>query len=95
MDDRLGQRLDKLEEHLVQVSETLEGIVKSVTAINIGIQGNNDHDQLGYRHRIKKLEDEVGEIQDFKKKIQYTASAIAFIGSFVANAIWIILQKLN
>jgi hypothetical protein len=95
MDQQLHKRLDELEQHMVGVSETLSGLVETVSAINTGIQGNNEHDQLGYRHRIKNLEDEVVEIKEYKKKIQYAVGAITAMASFIVNAIWHLLSKPN
>ena len=41
----IEQRLDRMEEHLTRHSECLEEITRSIEAVNIGIQGNREHDR--------------------------------------------------
>jgi uncharacterized protein Yka (UPF0111/DUF47 family) len=91
----IEQRLDRMEEHLTRHSECLEEITKSIEAVNIGIQGNREHDQPGYKQRILTLERDVAELNDLKKKIQYKVSVIAVMLSFVVNAIPFIIQLLK
>ena len=91
----IEQRLDRMEEHLTRHSECLEEITKSIEAVNIGIQGNREHDQPGYKQRILHLERDVAELNDLKKKIQYKVSVIAVMLSFVVNAIPFIIQLLK
>jgi hypothetical protein len=63
--------------------------------VNIGIQGNREHDQPGYKQRILTLERDVADLNDLKKKIQYKVSVIAVMLSFVVNAIPFIIQLLK
>lgn len=91
----IEQRLDRMEEHLTRHSECLEEITKSIEAVNVGIQGNREHDQPGYKQRILTLERDVADLNDLKKKIQYKVSVIAVMLSFVVNAIPFIIQLLK
>ena len=91
----IEQRLDRMEEHLTRHSECLEEITRSIEAVNIGIQGNREHDQPGYKQRILTLERDVADLNDLKKKIQYKVSVIAVMLSFVVNAIPFIIQLLK
>lgn len=90
----ISQRLDTFEKHLLKQQECLEDLAKSVDRIHLGIQGNREHDQPGYKDRIARLETSVENLTEFKKKIQYTTSAIAFTFSFGVNAAVYIIQKL-
>lgn len=89
----LQKRLDTFEEHLIKQGKTLDSLVSAVDRINIGIQGNREHDQPGYKDRIASLERAVSELTEFKKKIQYTTSLIAFIASSAVNALLFLIQK--
>ena len=91
----IEQRLDRMEEHLTRHSECLEEITRSIEAVNIGIQGNREHDQPGYKQRILTLERDVADLNELKKKIQYKVSVIAVMLSFVVNAIPFIIQLLK
>jgi len=89
------KRFDRIEEHLVSHTKSLEGLTRSVEAINTGIHGNREHDQPGYKDRILALERSVDDLTELKKKIQYKVSVIAVMLSFVVNAIPFIIQLLK
>ena len=66
---------------------------KDIEGLKMGIHGNKEHDQLGYRQRISSLENTVENHEEFKKKALQLISLITGGVSLVANALIYILSK--
>lgn len=78
--ENVNGRMERFEKELQQFKreqkEGFESLRASIDKLNTGIHGTEEHDQVGYRQRIKKVEDNQKELLEFKKKIMLIASLI-------------------
>ena len=93
---QIEKRMDSLESVIREMrKDQMDGfnrLSKEVESLKSGIHGNEEHDQEGYRQRITRLEGNVSDLKEFKKKILYLASAIGSIVTLLVNA-FILLFK--
>jgi hypothetical protein len=86
----LEQKIDKIGHDVGLLAESLDSLRRTVDSHNIGIEGNRLHGIPSYQQRIQKIEQTVTELTEFKKKIQYQASVIAFfVSNIVAILFWL------
>lgn len=82
---------------IMQLAESWKSIDRRLSRIETAIAGDDSHDVLGYRQRVKKIEvwknvlenDTIPDIDRRINKIYYTAAGIgatvAVIGTFVGQ----------
>ena len=93
---QIDKRMDSIEGVIREMrrdqKEGFDRLSKEVEGLKSGIHGNEEHDQDGYRQRISRLEGNVSELKEFKKKILYLVSAITSIVTLVANALILLFK---
>lgn len=87
----IDQRMDTLERKL---EDGFDKLSEEIRGLKIGIHGNEEHDQIGYRQRILALEEKVGTHEEFKKKITWLVSLIGAGASVVINLVIYIVSFL-
>ena len=85
----LDRRMDSFEKALLEIKNDqkkgFKRLSKELEGLKVGIHGNEEHDQIGYRQRINQLEDKVDDHEDFKKKILLIASLIGAGATVLMN----------
>ena len=97
--ENVNGRMESFERELQQIKRDqkkgFQELRNSIDKLNTGIHGTEEHDQVGYRQRIARVEENQRELLDFKKKIMFIASLIGAGAGTVITILINIFQTLT